>query len=184
MIKLVMTLMDVSGPLSHKVLQLLADGNEYTEKDLIEKDKMLQRFIISPTISHIIKKFFENNDEIYSIRQIASFHGRKIKPIDPGNLSKTVKNLWGLGLVCHKLVIRAGEESHYYFLKWPDSYYIIYNRIEFLEKEYSREIEALNGEDEKSLKAYKNIDKKIDLCRQTLYTFDFWIKEFEEKEER
>ncbi len=172
--------MDVSGPLSHNVLQLLADGIKYTEIGLIEKDITWQQRNVAFFLSSAIENFNKHKEE-YLIEHVASFHG-KIKPIDPGNLSKTVKNLWGLRFICHKLVIKKGKEYHLYYLQWPDSYYIILNYAKHLEKRYAREMDGLNLADPKQLKTYKNIDKKRDLCRQTVAIFNFWIEEFERKQ--
>gem|GEM_PF-7087192 len=174
--------MIVSGPLSHKVLRLLVDGKEYTATELIENDLMIQRSNALFRLQHVIENSSDNNEE-YLISRIAASHN-SVNPINLGNLSKTIKNLIGLGLIHRKLVIKKGKEMNYYYLRWPDSHYHIVIFIEHSIERYTHEIELEDLADQKSVKKYENLDSKRGLCKQTLFLFKDFIEESENRQKK
>jgi hypothetical protein len=168
MIKLNQILMKSSMPLSLKVLWLLADGKEYTQMDLIKKDK------ITP-------------------QALSSIRGEPIS-IDRGNLSKTMNNLTRMGLVYRKKNLKKGMVDRYY-LKWPDSYFKIVNKLRILEERCSIEMEILswdlfgdrisNSKKEIQLKKrIQNIAADHESYRWAKYHFERKIEEYKKELQR
>jgi hypothetical protein len=154
-------------PLSLKILWLLADGKEYTQRDLIKKDATMPQVL-------------------------ADIRGESI-PMNPGNLSKTMKNLRGIGLIKKKKILKKGESNRYY-LSWPDSYAKIINKLKKLEERCSIEMDLLIWdlrEDDSSdsgkndrMNKYKTIEVDYESYRWVIFQFEMIIEKFEKQQQK